>query len=116
MPSSKPPQFLSIPKQDPVRSGGDSLGAAAGKPILGHCESPTIALAHARAKLGDVAWIRTAIYSEESGSVAAFANVPGSASTADCRADSLGMSRPSRRHSLAIPNIFPNQRSPYAVA
>ena len=116
MPSSKRPQFLSFPEPFPIRSGGDPLWTAAGKPTPGHCDSPIIAPPHARGSRDDVAWIGTEIHSEESGGAVAFANDSGAASTADRGADSLGMSRPSGRHSLAIPNLFPTQRSPYAVA
>ena len=116
MQSSRPAQSLSFRGPNPVLSGGDPMWIAAGKPILRHGQAPTIDSVIAGVDQDNSAWMASATHPEASGIATAVATVPASASTADRRADSLGMHRPSRPRSPVIPNLFPTQRSHYAVA
>jgi len=116
MPSSRPPQLLSFRGPNPVLSGGDPMWIAAGKPMLRRCDPPTIALVRAGVSQDNAAWIRSSVHPEGSGFTIALATVPASISITDCRAFPLGMRRPSHPHFPTITNLFPTQRSRYAVA
>jgi hypothetical protein len=116
MPSSRPPQLLSFRGPNPVRFGGDPMWIAAGKPMLPRCDPPAIALVHAGVSRDNAAWMEAAIHPEESGFTIALTTVPASVSITDRRAFSLGMRRPSHPYFPMIPNLFPDQRSRYAVA
>ena len=116
MQSCNPPISHSLRAPNPVRSGGDPIWIAAGKPILRRCDPPAITLVRAGVGRDIAAWIRSAIHPEASGIATAVATVPASASTADRRTFPLGTRLPSRPCSPKIPNLFPTQRSRYAVA
>jgi len=116
MPSSRPAQSLSFRRPNPVRSGDDPMSIAAGKPMLRRCDLPALALVRAGVSRDNAAWIRSATHLEESGLTIALATVPALDSITDRRAFPLGMRWPSRPCSPVIPNLFPTQRSRYAVA
>lgn len=116
MPSSRPSQSLSFRGPNPVRSGGDPMWIGAGKPMLRLCDPPAIALVSAGVSRDNSACKEAAIHPEESDIATAVATVPASASSTDRWAHSVGMHWPSRPCSPMIPNLFPTQRSRYAVA
>lgn len=116
MPSSRPAQSLSFRRPNPVRFGGDPMSIAAGKPMLRRCDPPAITLVRAGVSRDNAARIKAATRPEESGFTIALATVPTSVSITDRRAFSLGMRRPSHPYFPMIPNLFPDQRSRYAVA
>jgi len=116
MQSYRPAQLLSFCGPNPVRSGGDPTSIVAGKPMLQRYDPPAIALVRAAVRRDTAAWIRSAIHPEESGFTIALATVQAADSITDHRAFPLGMRWPSRPHPAMIPNLFPTQRSRYAVA
>ena len=116
MQSYRPAQLLSFCGPNPVRSGGDPTSIVAGKPMLQRYDPPAIALVRAAVRRDTAAWIRSAIHPEESGFTVTLATVPASVSTTDYRAFPFGMRWPLRPRSPMIPNLFPTQRSRYAVA
>ena len=116
MPSFRPAESLSFRGPNPARSGGDPMWIAAGKPMLRPCDPPAIALVSVGVSLDNAAWMEAAIHPEESGFTIALTTVPASVSITDRRAFSLGMRRPSHPYFPMIPNLFPDQRSRYAVA
>ena len=116
MQSSRPAQSLSFRGRNPVRSGGDPMWIAAGKPILRHGEAPTIDSVIAGVGQDNSAWMASATHPEASGIATAVSTVPASASTADRRAYSVEKRWPPCPHSPMIQNLFPTQRSRYALA
>jgi len=116
MQSSRPAQSLSFRRPNPGRSGDDPMSIAAGKPMLRRCDLPALALVRAGVGQDNAAWIEAATHPEASGITIALATVPASVSITDCRAFPLGMRWPSHPCSPKIPNLFPDQRSRYAVA
>ena len=116
MQSCKPPQLLSLRGPNPVRSGGDPMWIAAGRPMLRRCVAPAIAVVRTGVSRDNSTWMEAAIRPEESGLTIALATVPASDSITDRRAFPLRMRWPSRPCSPMIPNLFPTQRSRYAVA